>query len=211
MLETTITLKPEHEWREGMTMDQLIRELDDAINFPGLTNAWTMPIKTRIDMLSTGIKTPVGIKVMGPDLTVLSNLSQQVAAVVQTIPGTLSAFPDKAVGGNFLDYKINREEAARYGLTVGDVQDVIMSAIGGMNITQTVEGLERYPVNVRYSRELRDNLPALNRVLIPTPTGAQIPLSYVADFNIVKGPPVIKSEECAKDFLGFTLIFVILT
>ena len=198
MLETTITLKPEHEWREGMTMDQLIRELDDAINFPGLTNAWTMPIKTRIDMLSTGIKTPVGIKLMGPDLTVLSDLSQQVAAVVQTIPGTLSAFPDKAVGGNFLDYKINREEAARYGLTVGDVQDVIMSAIGGMNITQTVEGLERYPVNVRYSRELRDNLPALNRVLIPTPTGAQIPLSYVADFNIVKGPPVIKSENARK-------------
>ncbi|MXW14914.1 MAG: efflux RND transporter permease subunit [Rhodothermaceae bacterium] len=198
MLETTITLKSEHEWREGMTMDQLIRELDDAINFPGLTNAWTMPIKTRIDMLSTGIKTPVGIKLMGPDLTVLSNLSQQVAAVVQTIPGTLSAFPDKAVGGNFLDYKINREEAARYGLTVGDVQDVIMSAIGGMNITQTVEGLERYPVNVRYSRELRDNLPALNRVLIPTPTGAQIPLSYVADFSIVKGPPVIKSENARK-------------
>ena len=198
MLETTITLKPEHEWREDMTMDQLIRELDDAINFPGLTNAWTMPIKTRIDMLSTGIKTPVGIKLMGPDLTVLSNLSQQVAAVVQTIPGTLSAFPDKAVGGNFLDYKINREEAARYGLTVGDVQDVIMSAIGGMNITQTVEGLERYPVNVRYSRELRDNLPALNRVLIPTPTGAQIPLSYVADFTIVKGPPVIKSENARK-------------
>lgn len=198
MIETTITLKPEHEWREGMTMDQLIRELDDAINFPGLTNAWTMPIKTRIDMLSTGIKTPVGIKLMGPDLTVLSNLSQQVAALVQTIPGTLSAFPDKAVGGNFLDYKINREEAARYGLTVGDVQDVIMSAIGGMNITQTVEGLERYPVNVRYSRELRDNLPALNRVLIPTPTGAQIPLSYVADFDIVKGPPVIKSENARK-------------
>lgn len=198
MLETTITLKPEHEWREGMTTDQLIRELDDAINFPGLTNAWTMPIKTRIDMLSTGIKTPVGIKLMGPDLTVLSNLSEQVAAVVQTIPGTLSAFPDKAVGGNFLDYKINREEAARYGLTVGDVQDVIMSAIGGMNITQTVEGLERYPVNVRYSRELRDNLPALNRVLIPTPTGAQIPLSYVAEFNIVKGPPAIKSENARK-------------
>ncbi len=198
MLETTITLKPEHEWREGLTMDLLIRELDDAINFPGLTNAWTMPIKTRIDMLSTGIKTPVGIKLMGPDLTVLSDLSQQVAAVVQTIPGTLSAFPDKAVGGNFLDYRINREEAARYGLTVGDVQDVIMSAIGGMNITQTVEGLERYPVNVRYSRELRDNLPALNRVLIPTPTGAQIPLSYVADFNIVKGPPVIKSENARK-------------
>lgn len=198
MLETIITLKPKNEWREEMTTDQLIRKLNDAINFPGLTNAWTMPIKTRIDMLSTGIKTPVGIKIMGPNLTVLSDLSQQVAAVVQTIPGTLSAFPDKTVGGNFLDYKINREEAARHGLTVGDIQDVIMSAIGGMNITQVVEGLERYPVNVRYSRELRDNLPALNRVLIPTPTGAQIPLSYVAEFSIVKGPPMIKSENARK-------------
>ena len=195
MIETTITLKPESEWREGMTMDQLVRELDAAIDFPGLTNAWTMPIKTRIDMLSTGIKTPVGIKLMGPDLNILSDLGQRVAALLQTVPGTLSAFPDKAVGGNFIDYRINREEAARYGLTVGDVQDVIMSAIGGMNVTQTVEGLERYPVNVRYSRELRDNLPALRRVLIPTPVEAQIPLSYVADFSIVNGPPVIKSEN----------------
>ena len=195
MIETTITLKPEDEWREGMTMDKLVRELDAAIDFPGLTNAWTMPIKTRIDMLSTGIKTPVGVKLMGPDLNVLSDLGQHIAAVLQTVPGTLSAFPDKAVGGNFIDYRINREEAARYGLTVGDVQDVIMSAIGGMNVTHTVEGLERYPVNVRYSRELRDNLPALQRVLIPTPTGAQIPLNYVADFSIVNGPPVIKSEN----------------
>ncbi len=195
MIETTITLKPEDEWREGMTMDKLVRELDAAIDFPGLTNAWTMPIKTRIDMLSTGIKTPVGVKLMGPDLNVLSDLGQYIAAVLQTVPGTLSAFPDKAVGGNFIDYRINREEAARYGLTVGDVQDVIMSAIGGMNVTHTVEGLERYPVNVRYSRELRDNLPALQRVLIPTPTGAQIPLNYVADFSIVNGPPVIKSEN----------------
>ena len=195
MIETTITLKPESEWREGMTMDKLVRELDAAIDFPGLTNAWTMPIKTRIDMLSTGIKTPVGVKLMGPDLNMLSDLGQRIAAVLQTVPGTLSAFPDKAVGGNFLDYRINREEAARYGLTVGDVQDVIMSAIGGMNVTHTVEGLERYPVNVRYSRELRDNLPALQRVLIPTPTEAHIPLSYVADFSIVNGPPVIKSEN----------------
>ncbi len=198
MLETIITLKPQHEWREGMTMEELIRKLDESINFPGLTNAWTMPIKTRIDMLSTGIKTPLGIKLMGEDLTVLSDLSQRIAAIVQKMPGTVSTFADKAVGGNFLDYTINREEAARHGLTVGDVQDVIMSAIGGMNVTKTVEGLARYPVNVRYSRELRDNLPALNRVLIPTPTGAQIPLSYVADFSIKKGPPVIKSENARK-------------
>jgi Cu(I)/Ag(I) efflux system membrane protein CusA/SilA len=181
-----------------MTTEKLIEELDQAINFAGLTNAWTMPIKTRIDMLSTGIKTPVGIKLMGPNLDVLSNLGQRIAAVLQTVDGTLTAFPDKTVGGNFLDYKIKREEAARYGLTVGDIQDVIMSAIGGMNVTQTVEGLERYPVNVRYSRELRDNLNSLQRVLIPTPSGAQIPLSYVADFEIVKGPPVVKSENARK-------------
>ena len=198
MIETTITLKPEDQWRPGMTMDKLVEELDKAIQFPGLTNAWTMPIKTRIDMLSTGIKTPVGIKLMGPDLQTLSDLGQRIASVVRDIPGTVSVFPDKAVGGNYLDFRIKREEAARYGLTVGDVQDVITSAVGGMNVTQTVEGLERYPVNVRYMRELRDNLPALRRVLIKTPTGAQIPLSYVAEVDIHKGPPVIKSENARK-------------
>ena len=195
MIETTITLKPENEWRPGMTMDKLVEELDAAIQFPGLTNAWTMPIKTRIDMLSTGIKTPVGIKIMGPDLQTLSDLGQEIAAKIKNVKGTLSVFPDKTVGGNYFDYDINRVEAARYGLTVGDVQDVIMSAIGGMNVTYTVEGLERYPVNVRYSRELRDNLAALKRVMIPTPTGTQIPLEYVADIHIKKGPPVIKSEN----------------
>ncbi len=198
MIETTITLKPENEWRPGMTMDKLIDQLNNAIRFPGLTNAWTMPIKTRIDMLSTGIKTPVGIKLMGPDLQTLSDLGQRIAAVVKGVKGTLSVFPDKTVGGNYLDYTIKRQEAARYGLTVGDVQDVIMSAIGGMNVTSTVEGLERYPVNVRYPRELRDNINSLNRVLIPTPTGAQIPLSYIADVHIKKGPPVIKSENARK-------------
>ncbi|RMH87144.1 MAG: efflux RND transporter permease subunit [Calditrichaeota bacterium] len=198
MIETTITLKPQDQWRPGMTIEKLVNEMDKAIQFPGLTNAWTMPIKTRIDMLSTGIKTPVGIKLMGPDLEVLSDLGQKVAAAVRNVPGTVSVFSDKTVGGNYLDYTIKREEAARYGLTVGDVQDVIMSAVGGMNVTQTVEGLERYPVNVRYSRELRDNLTDLNRVLIPTPIGAQIPLSYVADIHIRKGPPVIKSENARK-------------
>ncbi len=198
MIETTITLKPQDQWRPGMTIDKLVRELDKAIQFPGLTNAWTMPIKTRIDMLSTGIKTPVGIKLMGPDLQTLSDLAERVANVVRNTPGTLSVFPDKTVGGNYLDFRVEREEAARYGLTVGDVQDVITSAIGGMNVTHTVEGLERYPVNVRYLRELRDNLPALRRVLIKTPTGAQIPLSYVADLDIHKGPPVIKSENARK-------------
>ncbi|MBT6200420.1 MAG: efflux RND transporter permease subunit, partial [Bacteroidetes Order II. Incertae sedis bacterium] len=183
MMETTIMLNPESEWRPGMTMDKLIQEMDKAIDFPGLTNAWTMPIKTRIDMLSTGIKTPVGIKVMGPDLEVLAEVSAEIAAILEGVEGTASAFPDKTVGGHFLDWNIDRLEAARYGLTVGDVQDVIMSAIGGMNVTQTVEGLERYPVNVRYSRETRDNLASLGRVLIPTPRGTQIPLSYVAEMS----------------------------
>ena len=198
MLETTITLKPQSEWRPGMTIDKLVDQLDQAIKFPGLTNAWTMPIKTRIDMLSTGIKTPVGIKVMGNDLQVLSDIAQKIAVMLRDVPGTLSVFPEKTVGGNYFDFVINRKEAARYGLTVGDVQDVIMSAIGGMNVTQTVEGLERYPVNVRYDRELRDDLTSLKRVLIPTPTGAQIPIAQVADIVIRKGPPGIKSENARR-------------
>jgi len=195
MFETTITLKPESEWRPGMTMKKLVREMDQAIQIPGLTNAWTMPIKTRIDMLATGIKTPVGIKVTGPDLQTLSDLGQEISNVARDIPGTLSVFADKSVGGHYLDFSVDRAEAARYGLTVGDVQGVIMSAIGGMNVTETVEGRERYPINVRYSRELRDNLPELKRVLITTPSGAQIPLGYVADMQIKNGPPVIKSEN----------------
>ncbi|MEX0601301.1 MAG: efflux RND transporter permease subunit, partial [Rhodothermales bacterium] len=169
-----------------------------AINYPGLTNAWTMPIKTRIDMLSTGIKTPVGIKVMGPNLQTLADLGQEIESVVRDVPGTLSVFADKAVGGNFYDFKIDRAEAARYALPVADVQNVIMSAIGGMNVTSTVEGLERYPVNVRYSRELRDNLDDLRRVMIRTPVGTDIPLHYVADLQIRKGPPVIKSENARR-------------
>jgi Cu(I)/Ag(I) efflux system membrane protein CusA/SilA len=198
MLETTIMLRPEEEWRPGMTVEKLMEEMDAAIQFPGLTNAWTMPIKTRIDMLSTGIKTPVGIKIMGPDLEVLAALSSEVSALLEGVPGTLSAFPDKPVSGHFLDWKIDRLEAARYGLTVGDVQDVIMSAIGGMNVTQTVEGLERYPVNVRYSRETRDHLVELERVLISTPRGNQIPLGYVAKMELTNGPPVIKSENARR-------------
>ncbi len=198
MIETTITLKPKNTWRPGMTIKKLIKEMDEAIQFPGLTNAWTMPIKTRIDMLSTGIKTPVGIKIMGPDLQTLSDLGQKIALALKNVKGTLSVFPDKTVGGNYLDFNINRAEAARYGLTMGDVQDVIMSAIGGMNVSTTVEGLQRYPINVRYSRELRDNLPALRRILVPTPGGAQIPISYVADIRLKKGPPVIKSENARQ-------------
>lgn len=196
MLETTISLKPKSEWPDpSKTTEALMAEMDDAINFPGVTNAWTMPIKTRIDMLSTGIKTPVGIKVSGPDLNVLQELSGQIEQVMKTMPETLSAFGDRAMGGYYLDFDIRRKDAARYGLTVGDVQDVIQSAIGGMNITETVEGLERYPVNLRYPRDLRDNLESLKRMLIPTPTGTQIPVTLVADLILKRGPPSIKSEN----------------
>ncbi|MGD9016435.1 MAG: efflux RND transporter permease subunit [Desulfobacterales bacterium] len=198
MIETTITLKPPSEWREGMTMEKLIEELDNSIQFPGLTNAWTMPIKARIDMLSTGIKTPVGIKVMGENLQVLSDIGEQIEAVIREVPGTASVYSERVTGGNFLDFKIRREEAARYGLNVDDVQAIIMSAIGGVNITQTVEGLERYPVNLRYGSELRDSPEKLRRILVSTPSGAQIPITEVADITIRKGPPAIKSENARK-------------
>ncbi len=195
MIETTITLKPESEWRPGMTIEKLTEELNQALQFPGLTNAWTMPIKTRIDMLSTGIKTPVGIKVAGPDLTRLQEIGEEVESVVSRVPGTLSVYSERVMGGNYLNFSIRRDAIARYGLTVGDVQDVIQSAIGGMNITTTVEGLERYPVNLRYSRELRHNLPALKDILVPTPTGQHIPLGQLTDLAITKGPPAIKTEN----------------
>jgi copper/silver efflux system protein len=172
--------------------------MNEALQVPGLTNSWTMPIKTRIDMLSTGIKTPVGIKIMGPDLATLSDLADQVAQVIKTSEGTgpytVSAFPEKTVGGLFFDVRIRRDEIARYGLTVSDVQDVIATALGGANITYTVEGLERYPVNLRYPSELRDRQDVLRETLVATPSGAQVPLGQLADFEIHKGPPMIKSE-----------------
>jgi len=181
-----------------ITIDELAEDLDQAIQFPGLTNAWTMPIKTRIDMLSTGIKTPVGIKLMGPDLDVLSDLGSKIEAVMQNIPGTLSAFSERVTGGNYLDIEIRRDHIARYGLTIADVQAVIMTAVGGMNVTYTVEGLERYPVSLRYNRELRDDLKRLKRVLVPTPTGTQVPLAQLVDFSIHKGPAGIKTENSRK-------------
>jgi Cu(I)/Ag(I) efflux system membrane protein CusA/SilA len=195
MIETTITLKPPEEWRPGMTVKKLVAQLDREVRLPGVTNAWTMPIKTRIDMLSTGIKTPVGIKVAGPDLPTLQRLGEEIEAILRKEPGTLSVYAERVVGGNYLDFDIDRREIARYDLTVADVQDVIQSAIGGRNVTYTVEGRERYPVNLRYSRELRDNLAVLGRVLVPTPTGAQVPLSQLAELRIRKGPPAIKSED----------------
>jgi len=195
MIETTIILKDPDEWRPGMTKDKLVEEMDRAIQFPGLTNAWTMPIKTRIDMLSTGIKTPVGIKIAGPDLSELERLGKEVEAIVKPLPGTLSAYAERVMGGNYIDFEINRQAVARYGLTVGDVQDVIQSAIGGMNISWTVEGLERFPINLRYPRELRDNVGALKETLVATPTGAQVPLGQLAELRVHQGPPGIKSEN----------------
>ena len=200
MFETIVKLKPRSQWPEpAKTTKELMHEMDQAIHFPGLSNACTYPIKTRIDMLSTGIKTPIGIKVSGPDLHVLEKIGAQIASSLKMMPDTLSAYSDKTAGGYYLDYDVDREAAARYGLTVGDVEDVLQMAVGGMNITQTVEGLERYPVNLRYPRELRDNIDSLNRIMIPTPQGAQIPVSLVADLKLRRGPPSIKTENAVPN------------
>ena len=194
MIETTIRLKPREKWRPGYDLERLIKELDAAVRFPGLANSWLGPIKTRIDMLSTGIKTPVGLKFLGPDLAVLNRLGEESEAILKAVPGTASVYSERTTGGYYLDFDINRQEAARYGLNVGDIQDVILSALGGANLTQTVEGLERYPVNLRYFQDYRENLTALNRILIPTPTGAQVPMAQVAKIRIHQGPDMIKSE-----------------
>jgi copper/silver efflux system protein len=178
--------------------------LNQIVNLPGVANAWPHPIENRLNMLSTGIKTPVGIKIMGPDLKVLSDLAEQAASAVRTIPGTTSAYPERSFGGYYLDIDVSREAAARYGLTVGDVQDVIQSAIGGMNVTTTVEGLERYPLNIRYARELRDDIPGLLRVLVSSPLGVQVPLGQLLHekngekIRINPGPPMIRSENAQR-------------
>lgn len=194
MIETTIKLKPRDQWRPGYDTERLIRELDRAVRFPGLANSWGYPIKIRLDMLATGMKTPVGLKLMGADLGVLSRLATEAEAVFRLLPGTASVFAERPLGGYYLEVDINRPEAARYGLNVGDIQDVIATGLGGMAITQTVEGLERYPVNLRYFQDYRDNLPALKRLLLPAPTGAQIPLGQVAGLRLRQGPDMIKSE-----------------
>ena len=176
------------------TPDELTDAMNAAIQIPGLNNAWTMPIKTRIDMLATGIKTPVGIKIAGPDLAELERVASEVEAVVKGVPGTLSAFAERTMGGNYIQFTIDRDAIARYGLTVGDVQDVLEVALGGMPLTTTVEGLERYDVNLRYSRDFRENLDALRDIVVPTPTGAQVPLGQLAKIETVHAPMGIKSE-----------------
>ena len=197
MFETTINLKPESQWRPGMTVDKLVQEMSVALEMPGVPVQWSMPIKNRVDMLATGIRTPVGVKVFGKDLTTIEQLAVDIEGALKSVPGTASAFAERIIGGYYVDIDIKREEAARYGLKVEDIQQVIMSAIGGENITTTVEGLERYPVNVRYKRELRDSVDKIGRVLIPTMHGEYIPLSQVADIRLSKGVAGIKTENAS--------------
>jgi Cu(I)/Ag(I) efflux system membrane protein CusA/SilA len=209
MIETTIQLKPESEWpavdikddngrviaHRHRTPDELVDALNEAVQIPGLNNAWTMPIRTRIDMLSTGIKTPVGIKVAGPDLRELERIGTEIEAVMRTVPGTASAYAERVTGGRYIEFEINRDAIARYGLTIGDVQDVLSVALGGMPLTTTVEGLQRYTINLRYDRDFRSDLRALREdIVVPTPTGAQVPLGQLATLKVVDGPMGIKTE-----------------
>jgi len=195
MIETFIQLKPQDQWREGMTTQDLIKEFDAVVNLPGLTNAWVMPIKTRIDMLATGIKTPVGIKIGGPDLMEIQKIGQQIETILSDVEGTASVYSERVAGGRYVKVDIQRERAARYGLNIADVQQVVSSAIGGMNVTQSVEGLERYPVNIRYPQSYRSSPESLSLLPIVTPQGKRIALADVADVYIEDGPPGIKSEN----------------
>src|SRR5512135_3259090 len=195
MFETTIMLKPRDQWRPGMTPDKLKAELDALVRFPGLSNAWGYPIKTRIDMLATGIRTPVGIKIMGPDLQVIQDLGQKIESIVRDVPGTTSIYAERTATGRYVDIDIDRVAAARYGLNIKDVQDIVGSAVGGMTVGYTIEGLERYPVNLRYPQEFRDSLSALRQLPIVTPTGATVTLQDVARVDIADGPGMIRSEN----------------
>jgi Cu(I)/Ag(I) efflux system membrane protein CusA/SilA len=195
MIETTIQLRPRDEWRPGITMDDIRAELDQLVDVPSLTDVWIMPIRNRIDMLATGIKTPVGIKVAGPDLDVIAEIGEQIEGVIETVPGTASVYAERVTGGRFVDIDVDRLEAARFGLNVADVHDVVRTAIGGMTITESVEGLERYPVNLRYPRDYRGSIDELRSLPIVTPSGAQIPLSRIATIDVSSGPGVIRSEN----------------
>ncbi len=218
MMETTVVLKPEAQWRkvpqwysdrlpawlhplvrpiwpDRIAWNDLVNEMDQALRIPGVSNAWTMPIKGRIDMLTTGVRTPVGIKVMGADLAVIENIGQRIEEAIRTVPGTRSAFAERTTSGNFIDFVPRPQDMARYGVTVDQVQRIIMSAIGGENVTTTIEGRERYPVNVRYPRELRDDISRLRRVLVPVANGAQIPLEQLTDIQLVSGPSMLRNEN----------------
>lgn len=213
MIETTVMLRDEKDWpkvdikddsgkvvaHRRRTVEELVDALNSAIQFPGLANAWTMPIKTRIDMLSTGIKTPVGIKIAGPNLAELERIGSEVEAVVKQVPGTASAYSERVIGGRYLEFDINRDEIARYGLTLGEVQEVLAVALGGMPITTTVEGLERYTINLRYERDYRQDLQALRDLIVPAPTGAQVPMGQLATIKVVNAAMAIKSEAAVPN------------
>ncbi|QPB82068.1 CusA/CzcA family heavy metal efflux RND transporter [Pseudoalteromonas rubra] len=204
MIETFIQLKPRSEWRAGMTTDKLKAELDRLVKLPGVSNAWVMPIKTRIDMLATGIKTPVGVKIAGPDLAVIESLGQRLESILKTVPGTASVYSERVAGGRYIKVDIRREQASRFGLNIADVQQVVATAIGGMNVTQTVEGQERYPVNLRYPQDYRSSPEQLARLPIVTPTGQRIALGDVADVYVESGAPGIKSENARIN--GWTFV-----
>jgi Cu(I)/Ag(I) efflux system membrane protein CusA/SilA len=198
MIETTIQLKPRSEWRPGMTTKRLIAELDRTVKLPGLTNAWVMPIKTRIDMISTGIKTPLGIKVTGQDLAVIQRVGEEIEKAVRTIPGTRSVFSERVAGGRYIDVDINRLSAARYGLNIADVHEIVSKAVGGINVTETVEGLERYPVNIRYPQNIRDSVERLRELPVITNDKAYIPLGEIAKIEVIDGPGMVKSENARR-------------
>ena len=195
MVNTTVTLKPKDEWRPGLTEAQLQREMDEALQFPGFPNVWTQPIRNRLDMLLTGIKTPVGIKVFGADLAVIQGIGEDIERILQDVPGTRSVYAERVNQGYFTDIRIDREAIARHGVTIETVQDVIQSALGGQNVTRTIEGRERYPVNVRYARSFREDLPAIERVLVRTPMGSQVPLGQLANIRFTPGPAMIRDED----------------
>lgn len=222
MVETTVVLKPEGQWRtikkdrwysswmpeflkppfrkiwpeeRPIGWEQLIAEMDQAVQIPSFPNAWLFPIRTRIDMITTGVRTPVGVKVLGPKLETIEEIGIRLEKLLRDVPGTRSAFFERVTGGYYLDFEVDRRQAARYGLNVGQVNDIVEAAVGGKNVTTTIEGRERYPVNVRYARGLRENLGQLERVLVPTPSGAQVPLTQLAKITMRSGPPMIKNRR----------------
>ena len=195
MMEVLVELKPKEQWRKDLSYEDLITEMDQALQFPGVTNTWSMPIKARLDMLTTGVRTPVGIKIFGPDLKTIETIGKEIEMVAKDVPGTRSVYAERVSGGYYLDININRDEIARYGFTVMDVSRIIESGIGGENITTTIEGRERYPINLRYQRELRDDLDKLGRLTVSTPNGAQVPLAQLVELRMVSGPAMIRDED----------------
>jgi copper/silver efflux system protein len=195
MYDTTVMLKPREQWPKGMSYDQLLQEMDTKLQFPGLSNTWTMPVENRLDMELTGIKTPVGLKIQGPDLGEIQRIGSEIDEILRGLPDTRAVFAERVAQGFYININVNRAEAARYGLTVGDVQRLVTSGMGGENIAVTVQGRNRFPINVRYLRDYRDDLEALRQMLIMTPGGAQIPLGEVADLALTPGPSMVRDEE----------------